>query len=166
MTPQPQPLPRPRPAAGRRARRLAASAIAVAVAGVVAWGAFAPVPVPVGREQPFVIPHGTWAKRMSGDPVDILPQRIRLTLGINDVLVLTNQDDVPQTFGPALLMPGQSFSLPFELASEYQFACTAHASGQMTILVEPFPASPWGRLRWRVLALVDAFGDKTHEPHA
>lgn len=100
---------------------------------------------------------------MSGELVDILPQRIRLTLGINDVLFLKNQDTVPQTFGPALLMPGQSFRLPFELASEYQFACTAHSSGQMTIVVDPFPASPWGRLRWRVLKLIEVFGNKTHE---
>jgi hypothetical protein len=136
--------------------------VAVAIAAV--WAAYAPVPVPVTREQPFIIPEGTWDRRRSGDPVDILPQQIRLTLGINDVLLLTNRDRVPQTFGPALLMPGQSFRLPFELASEYQFACSAHASGQMTIIVDPFPASPWGRLRWRVLELAHSLSDKTHEP--
>ncbi len=101
---------------------------------------------------------------MAGDQVDILPQRIRLTLGVKDVLFLKNQDTVPQTFGPALLMPGQSFRLPFEVASEYQFACTAHTSGQMTVVVDPFPASPWARLRWRALELVRRFGNRTHEP--
>jgi hypothetical protein len=35
------------------------------------------------------------------------------------------------------------------MAARYQFACTAHVSGQMTITVEPKPLSPWGRLRWR-----------------
>lgn len=139
---------------------------AIALAVVIAWAAFAPVPLSAGREQPFIIPEGTWARRMSGDLVDILPQQIRLTLGINDVLFLKNQDTVPQTFGPALLMPGQSFRLPFELASEYQFACSAHSSGQMTIIVDPFPASPWGRLRWRALQLAEAFGNKTHEPQS
>ncbi len=162
----PRSVERARPATRRRAIRVAASALAIAAILVVAWAGFAPVPTAASREQPFVIPKGTWARRMAGDPVEILPQRIRLTLGINDVLVLTNHDDVPQTFGPALLMPGQSFSLPFELASEYEFACTAHASGQMTIMVDPFPASPWARLRWRALELVDAFGDTTHDPHA
>jgi hypothetical protein len=137
---------------------------AITLAGVIAWAALAPVPTSASREQPFIIPEGTWARRMSGDLVDILPQQIRLTLGINDVLLLKNQDTVPQTFGPALLMPRQSFRLPFELASEYQFACTAHSSGQMIIIVEPFPATPWGRLRWRVLRLIEAFGNKTHEP--
>jgi hypothetical protein len=137
---------------------------AIGFAGVVSWGALAPVPARESREQPFVIPEGTWQRRMSGDQVDILPQQIRLTLGINDVLFLKNQDTVPQTFGPALLMPGQSFRLPFEVASEYQFACTAHSSGQMTIIVDPFPASPWGRLRWRALELAKTFGNKSHEP--
>lgn len=151
----------------RRARRTLTAAclvLAAAVGAWAAWAAFAPVPARPDREQPFVIPKGTWARRMGGEAVDILPQRIRLTLAINDVLVLQNHDEVPQTFGPALLMPGQTFRLPFEQAAEYQFACTAHASGQMTIMVEPFPASPWGRLRWRVLELVDSFGNRTHEP--
>lgn len=144
--------------------KLGSSVAATVLAIAAAWAAFAPVPVPARREQPFVIPERTWARRMAGDPVEILPQRIRLTLGINDVLLLTNRDKVPQTFGPALLMPGQSFRLPFERASEYQFACSAHASGQMTIIVDPFPDSPWARLRWRVLRLASVFADKTHEP--
>jgi hypothetical protein len=50
-------------------------------------------------------------------------------------------------------MPGQSLRLPFEQASEYQFACTAHASGQMSVIVEPYPATPWARIRWRVREL-------------
>jgi hypothetical protein len=90
---------------------------------------------------------------MSGDKVEILPDHIRLTLGIRDILVLHNQDDVPQIFGPTLMMPGQSFRLPFERAAEYTFACTAHASGQMTIVVEPNPTTPWARIRWRVAEL-------------
>lgn len=138
--------------------------LAIGFAAVVSWAALAPLPARESREQPFVIPEGTWQRRMSGDHVDILPQQIRLTLGVNDVLLLKNRDTVPQTFGPALLMPGQSFRLPFEVASDYQFACTAHSSGQMTIIVDPFPASPWGRLRWRALQLAASFGNKSHEP--
>jgi hypothetical protein len=81
--------------------------------------------------------------------VEILPDRIDLTLGLNDHLLLRNLDDVPQQFGPVLVMPGQSFRLPFEVASTYSFDCTAHASGQMTIVVAEAPATPWDRLRWR-----------------
>jgi hypothetical protein len=130
----------------------------VPVTGIVALVSVAAmVPVSVeSNERLFEIPQGTWARRMAGDAVEILPDEIRLTLGLRDILVLKNSDDVPQMFGPTLMMPGQSFRLPFEMASEYQFACTAHASGQMTIIVEPFPSSPWARLRWRVRQLVDS----------
>lgn len=116
--------------------------------GAAAWVALTPISSP-SRDEIFEIPPGTWARRMAGDKVEILPSVIRLTLGVKDVLVLRNLDDVPQIFGPALMMPGQSLRLPFEVASSYQFACTAHASGQMTVIVEAGPTSPWARLRWR-----------------
>jgi len=66
------------------------------------------------------------------------------------VLLLRNRDEVPQVFGPTIMMPGQSFRLPFEKAADYQFACTAHASGQMTIVVEPEPVAPWSKIHWRL----------------
>ena len=124
------------------------AAIATAAA---AWAALAPVRVD-SPDVVFEIPNGTWARRMAGNKLEILPSQIRLTLGVRDILVLRNQDDVPQVFGPTLMMPGQSFRLPFAVASEYQFACTAHASGQMTIIVDPRPDNPWARFVWRVRA--------------
>jgi len=125
------------------------AALASAAAG---WAAFAPLSV-ASRDEPFEIPKGTWARRMAGDKVEILPSTIRLTLGVNDVLLLRNADDVPQAFGPALVMPGQSFRLPFATASTYGFACSAHASGQLTVIVEPSPEPGWDRLRWRLRRL-------------
>ena len=119
------------------------------------WAALAPI-TSASSDEIFEIPKGTWARRMAGNNIDILPSRIHLTLGIKNILVLENMDDVPQVFGPALMMPGQTFRLPFEVASSYQFACTAHASGQMTVVVAPMPTSPWGRLRWRLHALLRA----------
>ena len=106
---------------------------------------------PGTREALFEIPKGTYARRMAGDKVEILPDEIRLTLGLQDVLLLRNLDEVPQTFGPVLIMPGQSFRLPFEVASTYSFACTAHASGKMSVVVDPRPEPGWQTLRWRAL---------------
>lgn len=114
----------------------------------LAWAAFAPIE-PDTRDELFEIPPGTFARRMAGDKVEILPDRIELTLGLNDRLLLRNRDDVPQQFGPVLIMPGQSFRLPFEVASTYSFACSAHASGQMSVVVAPTPAPGWPRLQWR-----------------
>jgi hypothetical protein len=143
-----------------RARPITLGICVTAAVGALAWSAFAPIRSP-SRDEVFEIPKGTWARRMAGNRVEILPDRIRLTLGIRDILILRNLDEVPQIFGPTLMMPGQSFRLPFEKASEYQFACTAHASGQMTIIVEPHPGTPWARIRWRLRALTSELRQHT-----
>lgn len=142
-----------------RARLAASLTIAAVACAALAWVGLTPIHT-ASRDAVFVIPKGTWARRMAGEQREILPDHIRLTLGIRDILVLRNRDEVPQIFGPTLMMPGQSFALPFAQASEYQFLCTAHASGQMTIVVEPYPASPWARIRWRTRELLS----RLHEP--
>ncbi len=131
---------------------LFAIALSLVVLGGVGWAALAPIEV-ASHDQLFAIPHGVWARRMAGEKVEILPHTIRLTLGLNDVLVIRNGDAVPHVFGPTLIMPGQSFSLPFEQASTYSFVCTAHANGQLNIIVDPAPAAGWGRLSWRLAEL-------------
>lgn len=131
-----------------RKHPIIATTTALAAVALVAWAAFVPVTF-ASREETFAIPKGTWARRMAGNNVEILPSQVYLTLGIRNVLLLKNMDDVPQIFGPTLMMPGQSFRLPFEVASSYQFACTAHASGQMTVTVDEEPDTPWRRLVWR-----------------
>ena len=127
--------------------------LAVVLAAAVALISLTPISAP-SREQVFEIPKGTWARRMAGEKIETLPDHIYLTAGVRDILVLKNRDDVPQIFGPTLMMPGQNFSLPFERPAEYQFACTAHASGQMTIVVDPYPATPWARFSWRTRNLI------------
>ena len=129
-------------------KRPSLALVTLAALGSLAWAAFTPINF-AAREETFEIPKGTWARRMAGNKVEILPSHVYLTLGIRDVLLLKNLDDVPQIFGPTLMMPGQSFRLPFEMASSYQFACTAHASGQMTVVVDAQPDTPWRRLVWR-----------------
>ena len=131
-----------------RTLRIVAVALAAVASAGLAWAAFVP-PRVESHDELFEIPKGTYARRMAGDKVEILPSRIDLALGLNDHLLLRNLDDVPQQFGPVLVMPGQSFRLPFEKASTYSFDCTAHASGQMTIVVAEAPATPWDRIRWR-----------------
>jgi len=130
-----------------------ATGVAIGALALVGWAAFAPVES-ASRDAVFEIPQGTWARRMAGKDAEILPDQIRLTLGVRDVLVLRNRDDVPQIFGPTLMMPGQGLRLPFALAARYPFVCTAHASGQLVVIVDPFPADPWARLRYRVLELL------------
>ena len=47
----------------------------------------------------------------------------------------------------------EDFRLPFEQAGEHPFACTAHASGQMTVVVQATPQAGWQRLQWRLKTL-------------
>jgi hypothetical protein len=130
-----------------RARSVSWALVGAALLAL-AWSGFAPIHLD-SRDKLFEIPQGTYARRMAGDKVDILPAKIRLTLGLDDVLLLRNLDEVPQIFGPTLMMPGQSFRLPFEKPGEHQFECSAHTSGQMTVLVDPEPRWPWQKILWR-----------------
>lgn len=122
---------------------------------VTIWAALAPLSTR-NRDLLFEIPKGTFARRMAGEPLDILPSTVRLTLGVKDVLLLRNNDAVPQIFGPVLIMPGQDFRLPFEQVSENDFACNAHASGQMKVIVEAMPNPGLPRIEWRLAALAHA----------
>src|SRR5688500_4189398 len=99
-------------------RSLVAIVVALLALGGLGWIALAPVEA-VSREEVFEIPPGTSARRMAGEELEILPQTIRL--GVNDVLVLKNADEAPHIFGPTLIMPGQSFRLPFRQAATYSF---------------------------------------------
>ena len=133
-----------------RTRRRGFFAIGVgAILTPVVLGSLWPVTF-ASREEIFEIPKGTFARHMAGDHHDILPSEIDLVVGIHNVLTLKNSDDVPQTFGPTLLMPGQSLRIPFTRPSENSFNCTAHTNGQLLVVVEAEPTWPWERLAWRV----------------
>ena len=136
-----------------RGPRLVLAALAGAAVCALAWAAFAPVHTD-SNEQVYVIPKGTWERRHAGEHLDIIPAEIRLTIGAKDVLVMKNQDDVPQLFGPVLIMPGQSFQMPFRKAASYLFACPLHTTGLLTIVVEDMPAPGLARLWWRAQGMV------------
>ena len=136
-------------------RRLLVAAVVLLVLGGLGWAALAPL-AGASREAVYAIPHGTSARRMAGEQVDIFPQTIRLTLGLRDVLVLKNADEVPHIFGPTLILPGQSFRLPFSQASTYSFECSAHPNGGLNVIVQQGPAPGWERLRWRWRGLTGA----------
>jgi hypothetical protein len=131
------------------------TAVSLLLFAGIGWAALAPIKV-ASHDQLFEVPRGTYARHMAGEKVETLPQTIRLTLGINDVLLFKNSDDVPHIFGPTLIMPRQSFRLPFVQASTYNFQCTAHPNGGLSVIVDPAPAPGWGRLSWRWRKLTDA----------
>lgn len=87
-----------------------------------------------------------------GAPV---PAVVRLTLGVQDVLLLRNNSRAAQVFGQLRVLPGHLFRLPFEQVGDVSFASSAHPRGQVRVQVVAPPDPGWARLRWRVDGMVD-----------
>ena len=121
--------------------------LAVAAMAAGGWAALAPLPA-LPKERAIVIPRGTAAIGPQPFPSDIL-----LTLGLQDVLVLRNDDDRPQLVGGIEIGAGQNLSIPFYEVKDYQLACSAHPSGQLRISVVAKPAPGLERIWWRLKRL-------------
>lgn len=132
----------------RRLVAIAAGTGLVIVLSAVGWAAFAPVPA-TGAALTFVIPPGTAARLKAGEPVDILPSPIHLTVGVRDVLVITNDDEAIHQVGPIILGSRQTYRIPFRRPGHLQYACSLHGAGTLTLVIAPPPAAGMERLRWR-----------------
>ncbi len=137
---------------GRRLWIAAAVGAGLVTLAIVGWAALAPLPA-MPRERVYVIPRGTGARQAAGQFVSPIPSHIHLWVGLQDVLVLRNEDDVPQSFGPIQLRPQQTYRVPFQVPATFDFACSAHEDGQVAIIVERAPVRAWERLRWRLIRL-------------
>jgi hypothetical protein len=117
-------------------------------------GALAPLRTP-SQERGFTFPAPGRAGSagLAEARAPMLPREIRLTLGVQDVLLLRNLDRQPHVFGPLQLLPGQEFRLPFEEVGNYAYACPDVAGGTLTVRVVRLPDPGWDRLRWRLEAL-------------
>jgi hypothetical protein len=116
------------------------------------WAALAPLSRG-SREVVYLVPKGNASRLGNGLP-STLPSRLRLTVGVRDVLVLRNDDDLPANFGPVLLAPGQTYRVSLSVPGEYPFACSVHRDGQISLVVVPAPTPGWARLSWRLLEIV------------
>jgi hypothetical protein len=117
------------------------------------WGALAPLRNP-SHERAFTFPAPTSSRMAARAPA--LPREIRLTLGVQDVLLLRNLDRRPHVVGPLQLRPGQEVRLPFEFEGAYAYACPDVAGGTLTVRVVRLPDPGLERLRWRLAALLQA----------
>ena len=133
----------------RRVVSLGAAALVVLALAAGAWAAFAPLSTS-SREVTYVIPPGTAARVKTGTPITVLPSPVHLTLGVRDTLVLTNDDEVIHQLGPVILGSRQTYRIPFRQPGRFQYACSLHAAGTLTLFIEPAPAVGLARLRWRL----------------
>jgi hypothetical protein len=133
----------------RRPAAIAAGAGLVIALGALAWAAFAPLPA-AGAALTFVIPPGTAARLKAGEPFNALPSPIHLTVGVRDVLVITNDDEVIHQVGPIILGSRQTYRIPFRKPGRFQYACSLHATGTLSLVIAPPPTAGIERLRWRL----------------
>lgn len=133
----------------RRRAALALVASLVCVAAALGWAAMAPLPAR-GHALTFVIPPGTAARLRAGEAVTVLPSPIHLTVGVRDVLVLTNDDEAAHQLGPIVLGSRQTYRIPFRKPGRFQYACSLHAAGSLSLVIDPPPAPGLDRLRWRL----------------
>jgi hypothetical protein len=130
-----------------QAQLLALGGLVALGLAVGTWAALAPLPA-LSKERVLVIPKG------AGPLAPLLfPSNIQLTLGLQDVLVLRNEDDRPQLIGGIEVGAGQSLSIPFYRVQDFQLACSAHPSGQLRISVSAPPDRGLRRLWWRFARL-------------
>ena len=78
-----------------------------------------------------------------------MPSEVRLTLGVQDVLLLRNRTAAPLVFGPVQLAPDGEFRLPVEEAGEQAIPCPVLPGGALLVRVVPMPDPGMERLRWR-----------------
>ena len=133
----------------RRAAAVAAVVLLVGVLGGLGWAAYAPMPEK-GAALTFVIPPGTAARVKAGEPVAVLPSPIHLTVGVRDVLVITNDDEVIHQVGPIILGSRQTYRIPFRKPGRFKYACSLHVSGTLALEIAPPPEPGLERLRWRL----------------
>lgn len=119
-------------------------ALAGAALLVLLWAALAPLREP-SHERSFTFP-----RAHAGQRALALPRELRLTLGVQDVLLLRNLDRRPHVFGPLQLRPGQEVRLPFEQAGTFSYACPDVAGGTLLVRVVRLPDPGWERLIWRL----------------
>lgn len=95
----------------------------------------------------FIVPKGTVIRQANGDGM-MVPQRITLTIGKRDTLIIRNDDVWPAQIGPFRLQPGQRIIQRFRTPGMVEFECsTMYHTEQLTVMVQPGALEPWALAR-------------------
>lgn len=86
-----------------------------------------------GSDYTIVVPVGTGERIDAGEPVDLMPAD--LALGVNDTLVIQNEDVRTHIVGPFTVRAGETIRHQFTQAGTYTGVCTVHSSGEVVITV-------------------------------
>ena len=128
----------------RRARLVVAAVVAVALAAFVASRLISPDGSPrpglssaVAADPTYVyiIPAGTGAAVDRGEPVDILPEKLRAHVG--EVMRIVNDDDRGHLVGPFFVAAGQTLTQRFDSPGELVGVCSIHEDGRFVLEIVP-----------------------------
>lgn len=122
----------------KKLRNLTRIQIVIIVVSVIAFGLLYQLGViqyEAYRTITYVIPAGTYA---NPDALE-LPNRIDLTVGLKDILIIDNQDEVMHSFGPFVVAPHSKLTQRFNSPLEFEGVCTFHAEQTMILSVKPAP---------------------------
>jgi hypothetical protein len=87
------------------------------------------------RRVVIIIPPGTAERIEAGDPASVPPHQIEMVLGVQDILVIDNQDTVWHEVGPYWIAPGRTLTQRFTRPGVVRQACTMTSEQQVEIVV-------------------------------
>lgn len=122
---------------GAKRWRTALSIVVVAVvvaAGCGGGGGFAADSVSDAvADYEFVIPAGAGEAFDAGEPLEILPARLEVSVG--EVIEIRNDDARGHLIGPFFVGAGETLRQRFASAGTYIGECTVHPSGEIVVEV-------------------------------
>ncbi|MEQ8716493.1 MAG: hypothetical protein RIE08_02685 [Acidimicrobiales bacterium] len=81
----------------------------------------------------YVIPEGAGEAFDRGEPLEILPAELDMSVG--DVIEIVNEDDRGHLIGPFFVGAGEVLRQRFRSAGEFIGICTVHPSGEIVVTV-------------------------------
>lgn len=81
----------------------------------------------------YVIPAGAGLAFDAGEPLDILPDRLDVSVG--EVIQIRNDDSRGHLIGPFFVGAGETLRQRFSSVGEFTGVCTVHPNGQIIVAV-------------------------------
>ncbi len=81
----------------------------------------------------FTIPLGAGDALDAGEPLEILPAELNVTVG--ETIRIVNDDDRGHNIGPWFVGPEETLTQQFSSPGEFEGVCTVHPSGQLVLVV-------------------------------
>ena len=82
----------------------------------------------------YVIPIGAGEALDAGEPLEILPGELVVSVG--ETIRIVNEDERGHNVGPWFVGANETVSQRFSSPGEFEGVCTVHPSGQLVLIVE------------------------------